>query len=192
MEFAGATKRRELTTRCGQRLPSAEARRPGYEASACFQSRLTTSILRRPPYLALTRIERVIDLRDEAHRSNERKGADVSVRKGLVQAGRRGKDGATFRNDIVDENELHGLERKPRGDCARGDCEGVIVLADSWTIGSEGRRRLADRKASLDTCPNRISQSNFMQRESQSFGRPRFVRGGHAAWHRDQYGRACE
>jgi len=118
------------------------------------ESRLTARILRRPSHLALTGIEIVIDLRDEPHRSNESKRPDVSVREGFVQADSGGEDRTAFGDDVVDENKLRGLERKPHGAGIPGDCKRRIVLADSWTIGVESRSGLSNREAPLDTWPN--------------------------------------
>lgn len=89
-----------------------------------------------------------------------------------MQAGRGGKNGPAFRDDVVDENKLPGLEWRLGGGGAHGDREGLIVLPDSRPGGVEGRRGLTDRKTSFDACPERMTQSNSMQGERQAFGRP--------------------
>lgn len=77
------------------------------------------------------------DVRQKAERSNEREGADVRLRKGLVQAKRGGKKGAPFRDHIIDQDNSV-RRRKSRGLPESSESQGFVVLAYCRTFRVEG------------------------------------------------------
>jgi hypothetical protein len=128
--------------------------------------RFTACISCRPPHYAMTCFCQVIDPPHETHGPNERKRANVGLRKLLLQAQRGGEKRSPFGDHIVHQQDL--VNRRQRA----LHYERLVVFAYRRALAGTRGSRSGHRRLATQPLPDQPAETNFPQREGQLRGWP--------------------